>query len=133
MKHRLNKPEVPPSPSRYGVAGRSQRSEVNSDLPCAIFGLRTSNGGFFNPRVLLAFALCSSGILWGIFSLAAPPSSELESSPSRKPGGTTTPANTSLPPSFPSKFGGNANRPAAVATLAEEALPPGVPLPPGAQ
>src|SRR5581483_7793656 len=72
-----------------------------------------SQAAFFNPRVLLAFTLCSVGALLAMLSLAATPPVE------------TTRANTSVPPDpahFPSTFGSNANR-----------LPPGVPLPPGAQ
>ena len=73
----------------------------------------TSQSGIFNPRVLLAFTLCSVGALLAMLSLGATPPVE------------TTRANTSVPPdpaNFPSTFGSNANR-----------LPPGVPLPPGAQ
>jgi hypothetical protein len=73
----------------------------------------TSQSGIFNPRVLLAFTLCSVGALLAMFSLAATPPVE------------TTHANTSVPPdprNFLSTFGSNANR-----------LPPGVPLPPGTQ
>jgi hypothetical protein len=69
--------------------------------------------GIFNPRILLAFTLCSVGALLAMFSLGATP-----------PVGTPR-ANSSLPTdprNFPSTFGSNANR-----------LPPGVPLPPGAQ
>jgi hypothetical protein len=61
-----------------------------------------------------------------MFSLAATPPA-------------ATRANTGSLPHNPTNFldlsrlGGNTNGPAAVATLAEEALPPGVPLPPGAQ
>src|ERR1700730_9204180 len=83
-----------------------------------------SQSAFFNPRVLLAFALCSCGVLLGMFSLAATPLSELESSPSRKPGEAPR-ANITLPAdprNFPSTVGTNADR-----------LPPGVPLPLGAQ
>ena len=88
-----------------------------------------SRSGSFTPRVLVAFAFCSFGVFLGMFSLAATPLAELapvaeptvrsESSPGRKP------AETSLPPDpakFPSTFAGNANR-----------LPPGVPLPLGAE
>src|SRR6476661_8007851 len=73
----------------------------------------TSKSAFFNLRVLLAFTLCSVGALLAMLSLGATPPVE------------TTRANTSVPPdpaNFPSTFGSNANR-----------LPPGVPLPPGAQ
>jgi hypothetical protein len=35
-----------------------------------------SKSGFFNPRVFLAFVLCSAGVSLGMFSLAAPPSSK---------------------------------------------------------
>jgi len=73
----------------------------------------TSQSGIFNLRVLLAFTLCSVGALLAMLSLGATPPVE------------TTRANTSVPPdpaNFPSTFGSNANR-----------LPPGVPLPPGAQ
>jgi hypothetical protein len=89
-----------------------------------------SQSGIFTPRVLVAFALCSFGVLLGMFSLAATPLSGLassaeptarrESSPSRKPVETTR-AHTSVPPdpiNFLSISGSNANR-----------LPPGVPLP----
>jgi hypothetical protein len=81
------------------------------------------SSGIFNPRVLLALALCSCGALLGMLSLAATPLPELESSPSRKPVEMTR-ANTSLPAdpaNFRSTVGSNANR-----------LPPGVPLPLGA-
>src|ERR1700720_1970109 len=37
---------------------------------------RTSESGLFNPRVLLAFVLCSVGIVLGMFSVAARPSAE---------------------------------------------------------
>src|SRR5882757_4040917 len=70
-----------------------------------------SQSGIFNPRVLLAFTLCSVGALLAMFSLAAIPPVE------------TTHANTSVPPdsrNFLSTFGSNANH-----------LPRGVPLPPG--
>jgi len=70
-----------------------------------------SQSGIFNPRVLLAFTLCSVGALLAMFSLAAMPPVE------------TTHANTSVPPdsrNFLSTFGSNANH-----------LPRGVPLPPG--
>src|SRR6476646_1581058 len=73
----------------------------------------TSQSSIFNLRVLLAFTLCSVGALLAMLSLGATPPVE------------TTRANTSVPPdpaNFPSTFGSNANR-----------LPPGVPLPPGAQ
>src|SRR6476620_862344 len=73
----------------------------------------TSQSGIFNLRVLLAFTLCSVGALRAMRSLGATPPVE------------TTRAKTSVPPdpaNFPSTFGSNANR-----------LPPGVPLPPGAQ
>jgi hypothetical protein len=72
-----------------------------------------SQSGIFNPRVLLAFTLCSIGSLLAIFSLAATPPVE------------TTHANTSVPPdsrNLLSTFGSGANH-----------LPPGVPLPPGTQ
>ena len=72
-----------------------------------------SQSGIFNPRVLLAFTLCSVGTLLAMFSLAAMPPVE------------TTHANTSVPPdsrNFLSTFGSGANH-----------LPPGVPLPPGTQ
>jgi len=72
-----------------------------------------SQSGIFNPRVLLAFTLCSVGALLAMFSLAATPPVE------------TTHANTSVPPdsrNFLSTFGSNANH-----------LPPGAPLPPGTQ
>jgi hypothetical protein len=72
-----------------------------------------SQSGIFNPRVLLAFTLCSVGALLAMFSLAATPAVE------------TTHANTSVPPdsrNFLSTFGSGANH-----------LPPGVPLPPGTQ
>jgi hypothetical protein len=45
-----------------------------------------SQSGIFNPRVLLAFTLCSVGSLLAMFSLAATPPVE------------TTHANTSVPP-----------------------------------
>src|SRR6266404_5366953 len=83
----------------------------------------SSQSGIFNPRILAAVALCSCGVLLGMFSLAATPPAE------------TTRANASLPAdprNFPSTFASNANSPGAVATSAKEALPPGVPLPPGA-
>src|SRR6476646_3056550 len=73
----------------------------------------TSQSSIFNLRVLLAFTLCSVSALLAMLSLGATPLVE------------TTRANTSVPPdpaNFPSTFGSNANR-----------LPPGVPLPPGAQ
>src|SRR5437870_12596984 len=44
-----------------------------------------SQSGIFVPRALIAFALCSSGVLLSMFSVAATPLSELESSPSPKP------------------------------------------------
>ena len=72
-----------------------------------------SQSGIFNPRVLLAFTLCSVGSLLAMFSLAATPPVE------------TTHANTSVPPdsrNFLSTFGSGANH-----------LPPEVPLPPGSQ
>jgi hypothetical protein len=72
-----------------------------------------SQSGIFNPRVLLAFTLCSVGSLLAMFSLAATPPVE------------TTHANASVPPdsrNVLSTFGSSANH-----------LPPGVPLPPGAQ
>ncbi|MEY2547242.1 MAG: hypothetical protein QOG48_2359 [Verrucomicrobiota bacterium] len=59
-----------------------------------------------------------------MLSFAATPPIEMSRADS------SVPAN---PANFPSTSGSNANRPAAVATLAKEALPPGVPLPPGAQ
>ena len=71
-----------------------------------------SQSGIFNPRVLVAFTLCSVGTLLAMFSLAAMPPVE------------TTHAN-SVPPdsrNFLSTFGSAANH-----------LPPGVPLPPGTQ
>jgi len=76
-----------------------------------------SQSGLFTPRVLVTLALCSCGVLLGIFSLAATPPVE------------ATRANTSVPldpANFSSTVGSNANRPAAEATLAEEALPPGI-------
>src|SRR5258708_20853444 len=72
-----------------------------------------SQSGIFNPRVLLAFSLCSIGSLLAMFSLAATPPVE------------TTHANTSVLPdsrNFLSAFGSGANH-----------LPPGVSLPPGTQ
>ncbi len=72
-----------------------------------------SRSGIFNPRVLLAFTLCSVGSLLAMFSLAATPPVE------------TTHANTSVLPdsrNFLSAFGSGANH-----------LPPGVPLPAGTQ
>ncbi len=72
-----------------------------------------SQSGIFNPRVLLAFTLCSVGSLLAMFSLAATPPVE------------TTHANTSVPTdsrNFLSTFSSGAHH-----------LPPGVPLPPGAQ
>jgi hypothetical protein len=36
-----------------------------------------SQSGIFNPRVLLALALCSCGVLLGAFSLAATPFAEM--------------------------------------------------------
>src|SRR5436190_291823 len=84
MKHRLTQPEI-----------GCQRSEVSA---------------FVNPRILCAFALCSCGVLLGMFSLAATP-------PVQQPV-------TDL---------------SAVASLTgakvdpSSALPPGVPLPAGAQ
>jgi hypothetical protein len=72
-----------------------------------------SQSAFFNPRVLLAFTLCSVGALLAMLSLAATPPVE------------TPRANTSVrldPANFLSAVGNNANR-----------LPPGVPVPPGAQ
>ena len=82
---------------------------------------RTSESGLFNPRVLAGFFLCSVGVVLGMFSLAAIPLSELETSASRKPAETPR-AQRSVPPdaaNFLSTFGSNANR-----------LPAGVPLPP---
>jgi len=72
-----------------------------------------SQSGIFNPRVLLAFTLCSVGSLLAIFSLAATPPVE------------TTHANTSMPTdsrNFLSTFSSGVHH-----------LPPGVPLPPGTQ
>jgi hypothetical protein len=72
-----------------------------------------SQSGIFNPRVLLAFTLCSVGALLAMFSLAATPPVE------------TMHANTSVPPdsrNFLSTFASNANH-----------LPRGVSLPPGTQ
>src|SRR4029079_19523131 len=72
-----------------------------------------SQSGIFNPRVLLAFTLCSVGSLLAIFSLAATPPVE------------TTHANTSMPTdsrNFLSTFSSGTHQ-----------LPPGVPLPPGTQ
>jgi hypothetical protein len=72
-----------------------------------------SQSGIFNPRVLLAFTLCSVGALLAMFSLAAMPPLE------------TAHSNTGVPPdsrNFLSTFGSNANH-----------LPRGVPLPPGTQ
>ena len=94
-----------------------------------------SQSDIFNPRVLVAFALCSFGVFLGMFSLAATPLSERESSPwwgegpsppeaSRKAVETTR-ANPSVAPdlaNFLSTSDNDANR-----------LPPGVPFPPGAQ
>ena len=60
-----------------------------------------SQSGIFTPRVLVAFALCSCGVLLGMFSLAATPPVE------------TTRANESP------------------ITNHQSPLPPGVPLPPG--
>jgi hypothetical protein len=80
-----------------------------------------SQFGIFTTRTLVALALCSSGVLLGIFSLAASP---LE----------TTRTNPKVPldfANFQGTFAGNANRPGAVATLAKEALLPGVPVPSG--
>ena len=73
----------------------------------------TSQSGIFNPRISVACALCSLGVLLGVFSLAATPPAD------------TTRANTSVPPdraNFLSTSVSHVNR-----------LPPGVPLPPGAQ
>ena len=72
-----------------------------------------SQSGIFTPRVGLALALCSVGIFLAMLSFAATPPVE------------TTHTNTALqagPRNFPSTFGGSAS-----------GLPPGVPLPPGAQ
>src|SRR5881275_2931571 len=71
----------------------------------------TSQSGFFNPRVLLAFTLSSAGALLAVLSLAVTPPAE------------TTRAYTSVPPDpakFPTTFGSHANR-----------LPRWLPLPPG--
>src|SRR5260370_21693566 len=109
MKHRLNKPEV-----------RSQRSEVGIPPPNSKFaegrirlgGLRAaSESAFFNPRVLLALALCSCGVLLGMFSLAATPGETKRSN-------TSTPANPLLAQNSRSTLSSNANP-----------LPPGVRLP----
>jgi hypothetical protein len=67
-----------------------------------------SQSGIFNPRVLLAFTLCSVGSLLAMFSLAATPPVE------------TTHANTSVLPDSRNFLSANH-------------LPPGVPLPPGTQ
>jgi len=81
--------------------------------------------GIFYRRILFALTLCSCGVALGIFSLAATPLSELESSASQKPVDTTR-VHTSLPPSDPANF---------LSIVGDHAsyLPPGVPLPPGAQ
>src|SRR5438445_7612606 len=80
--------------------------------------------GLFTPRVLVALALCSCGVLLGMFSLAAtPPMAATGANVSR-------PADMLLAQSFQGTVDRNANGPAAVATLTKEALPPRVPLPP---
>jgi hypothetical protein len=69
--------------------------------------------GIFNPRVLLAFTLCSVGFLLAMFSFAATPPVD------------TAHANTSVPPdsrNFLSTSGSGVDH-----------LPPGMPLPSGAQ
>src|SRR5947209_20020028 len=68
----------------------------------------SSQSGIFNPRILLAFVLCSFGVLLAMFSFGATPRSN-----------TSLPAD---PANLLSTFGSNTNR-----------LAPGVPLPPGSQ
>jgi hypothetical protein len=68
-----------------------------------------SQSAFFNPRVVLAFALCSCGVLLGMFSLAATPPAE------------STITNLS------------AVAPLTGAKVDHSAFPPGVPLPGGAR
>src|SRR2546428_2610934 len=68
-----------------------------------------SQSGIFTPRLLLALALCSCGVLMGMFGLAATPLSEpasgaeptarSESSPNRKPGAQFSPGGQSDPSS----------------------------------
>src|SRR5437762_12918286 len=66
----------------------------------------SGKSGFFNPRVLIALALCSVGVFLAMLSLAATPRVQ-------------APRDSA---NVPSTFGSNANR-----------LSPGVPLPPGTQ
>jgi hypothetical protein len=72
-----------------------------------------SQSGIFTPRVLVAFALCSFGVLLGMFSVAATPSSELTRINAKSP---------AIPAKFLSALGDNSNGRA-----------PGVPFPPEAQ
>src|SRR5437868_7743612 len=87
---------------------------LNSDPPVPGFKLRgPSQSALFNPRVIVALARCSCGVLLGMFSLAATPPGEAPR------------ANTSLPPdprNFSNTVGNNLNH-----------LLPGVPLPSGTQ
>src|SRR5207302_6270628 len=86
-----------------------------------------SQSGLITPLALVALALCSCGVLLGMLSLAAtPPMAATGANVSR-------PADMLLAQSFQGTVDRNANGRAAVATLTKEALPPGVPLPPGAQ
>jgi hypothetical protein len=95
---------IPTDEGKRRTLRKAQRNKMKT---------RNSKSGFFNPRILCAFALCSVGTLLAMLSFAAMPPVD------------TTRANTSLPtdpPSFPSTFGSNTNQ-----------LPVGVPLPPGAR
>lgn len=74
----------------------------------------TSESGLFNPRVLVAFVLCSLGVFLGIFSLAATPRAEV----ARR--NTSAPPTLFRPGQMAAGFAPKAN-----------ALPPGVPLPSG--
>jgi len=80
------------------------------------------DSGIFTPRVLVAFGLCSCGVLLGMYSFAATPPSSLGEAV-RFPNGSRAASPTGWPgfATFPGTSG-NAS-----------SLPPGVPLPPGAQ
>jgi hypothetical protein len=93
-----------------------------------------ATAAFFNPRVILALALCSCGVLLGMFSLAAAPSAQTansvgEAASLANPFGVRFPN----PEADSLQNLAGANSLAAVATSPKETLPPGVPMPPGAQ
>jgi hypothetical protein len=74
----------------------------------------TSESGLFNPRVLVAFVLCSLGVVLGMFSVAATPSAKVAVR------NTPAPPTSFRPGQLAAGFAPTAS-----------ALPPGVPLPSG--